>query len=268
MEKISILFIGAGRMAEAIFAGIIRHQPETFDKIIISNQQDKERLEALKQTYGVITTHDWTSAVSHVDVILLACPPGAHHDVLKTLNPLLTDQFVVTVAAGIGPSILEASLPSHTPVAWVMPNTAAVIGESMTIYTYGSHVEEHHRRILETILATIGSFEELTEKQVHQLTAVTGSAPAFFYLFAEALEQAALSYELKPEQARKLVIQMLAGSAKMLTKYQNPALLRDQVTSPGGSTAAGLDSLRKDQLERAILNAVNASNARAQELAK
>ncbi|MDT8860951.1 pyrroline-5-carboxylate reductase [Alkalihalobacillus sp. MEB130] len=265
MNHVHILFIGAGRMAEAIFAGLLQANPEM--KITISNQKDKSRLNKLQKSYSIHTTKNWRNTVKEVDVILLACPPSEHPSVLEELSPLLHEgQFVMTVAAGIGPSTLEAALPDGTPTAWLMPNTSADVGKSMSIYCFGQHVNEQHKALFTTIVSAIGPSEELSEEQVHHLTAITGSAPAFLYSFAEALEQTATSYGISAEQARKLVLEMIIGSAAMLDKHRDPQKLREQVTSPGGATAAGLTSLEKDDFSNSIKRAIQATNQRAKEL--
>ncbi|HET7579837.1 MAG TPA: pyrroline-5-carboxylate reductase [Bacillales bacterium] len=263
-----ILFIGAGRMAEAIFAGLIHNDESQKKNIIISNRSNEKKLEELERRYGVEPTTKWQFAVSEADVILLAMPPEAHPEVLAELSPLVNGQFVVTVAAGIGPTQLEESLPAGTPTAWVMPNTAADIGESISLYAYGRAVEDQHRQMLITILAAIGESQECTEEQIHELTAITGSSPAFIYFVAENLEEAAMNYGLDRQQAKKLVTQMIYGAGAMLKNGGEAAELRQQVTSPGGATAAGLEVLTEQKLPEILKEAVFAVNARAAEQAK
>ncbi|MDY7221385.1 pyrroline-5-carboxylate reductase [Halalkalibacterium halodurans] len=266
MKQHHMLIIGAGRMAEAIFSGILKREENPFH-ITVSNDKDVTRLEELKKTYPVKTTTDWTAMAEKADVILLACPPAAHENVLKKLSPSCNGQLVITVAAGIGPTDLETHLPKGTPTAWIMPNTAASVGESMSIYCFGQHVKERDKQLISFILDAIGMSEQLTESQIHHLTAITGSAPAFLYFLAEALEQSAQSYGVAPEKARELVIGMITGSAKMLEEYKDPTQLREQVTTPGGATAAGLQSLLHDDFQGALQRAVQATNGRAQERA-
>ncbi|HEU5139934.1 MAG TPA: pyrroline-5-carboxylate reductase [Bacillales bacterium] len=263
-----VLFIGAGRMAEAIFAGLIHNNDAHKKNIMISNRSNGQKLMELEERYGVRSTRQWQDAVSEADVILLAMPPEAHPEVLAELDALVDGQFIVTVAAGIGPTQLEAALPAGTPTAWVMPNTAADIGESISLYTYGKAVDDHHRQMLEVILAAIGDSQECTEEQIHKLTAITGSAPAFIYFIAENLEEAAMQYGIDRKQAKKLVTQMIYGSGAMLKNGGEAADLRQQVTSPGGATAAGLEVLTEHQLPEILKEAVSAVNARAAEQAK
>ncbi|MBP3952389.1 pyrroline-5-carboxylate reductase [Bacillus suaedae] len=258
----NILFIGAGRMAEAIFSGLLE-KDQTLS-ITISNFSNQQKLQKLQEKYAVHTTLEWENVVKSQDVILLACPPHEHSSVLAKLRPLVSEgQLVITVAAGIGPSYLEEHLPSETAVAWLMPNTAAAVGKSMSIYAYGQHVTDSQKQRFSAIVSAIGPSEELNEEQVHQLTAITGSAPAFLYYFTEALEKAALNYGISSEQARKLVIEMIIGSAAMLDVHRDPSLLREQVTSPGGATAAGIASLDHDHFSLALQRAIEATNNHA-----
>ncbi|KEO84624.1 pyrroline-5-carboxylate reductase [Tumebacillus flagellatus] len=267
MRKQRILFIGAGRMAEAIFAGVLRTQKDYIEEIIVSNRSDLARLQAMREAHGVTVTQDWRESAPQADVIVLAMPPQHHRAVLTELAPYVNGQLVLTVAAGIGVGLLEELLPAGTPVVWIMPNTAAGIGESITLFTCGRHVEDKQRDALQMILAGIGESVECTEQQVHDLTAISGSAPAFFYRMAEELEVSAMSYGLPQDAARKLVAQMIYGSAAMLKTGADPAQLRDSVTTPGGATAAGLRVMEERKFSEMMQDAVLATNARAREMA-
>ena len=260
----NVLFIGAGRMAEAILAGMLRKDPSFRERITVTNRRDEEKLRALENLYGVQTSQDWKQHVGGADVILLAMPPEAHDQILAELGPLLDGQFVVTVAAGIGVKKLQDALPAGTPVAWVMPNTAADLGESISLFTCGEHVTDANRKLLADVLEAIGAAEECTEAQIHELTAITGSAPAFVYRMAEILEEAAMAYGVERAKARRMVAQMISGSGAMLASGADPAELREQVTTPGGATAAGLELLAERQFSETLKAAVAAVNARAE----
>ncbi|WP_416825818.1 pyrroline-5-carboxylate reductase [Ectobacillus polymachus] len=266
MKKQHILFIGAGRMAEAIFSGLMKRSSDYIASITITNQSNISRLQAMQEKYGVNITTNWRSNINDADVIILAVPPEAHNSLLLELSQLLTNQFVITIAAGIGPSYLEKHLPNQIPVAWIMPNTAAIVGESMSLYTLGSKAKENHMEVLQMILKGIGSAEECTEEEIHQLTAVTGSAPAFVYYFAESLIKTTKELGISQEKAKQLIIQMIYGSAAMLREEQDPALLREQVTTPGGSTAEGLRVLYEKQFSSVLQKAISATNEKARKL--
>ncbi|ABS20564.1 MULTISPECIES: pyrroline-5-carboxylate reductase [Bacillus cereus group] len=259
-KKQRILFIGAGRMAEAIFSGLLKTSKPYIEEIIVSNRHNTKKLQQLQEQYPISTTTDWKECVKFVDTIILAMPPAAHEQLLTELAPLLTHQLVVTIAAGIGPSYLEKRLPHGTPVAWIMPNTAASIGQSISLYTTGHFVNENHKETLQLLLKGIGTSQLCTEEEIHQLTAITGSAPAFLYHFAESLIEATKNYGIDETTAHHLVIQMIAGAATMLGQVQNPALLREQVTTPGGSTAEGLKVLYEHHFSKIIQQAIEATN--------
>lgn len=257
----NILMIGAGRMAEAVISGLVEIN-ENID-ITVSNKTNQERLKVVAERYRVKTTSDWCLVVAEADVIISAAPPNAHEQIFQQLAPLLSGQLVITVAAGIDTTYMQAHLPEKTPVCWIMPNTAAQLQASMSTFVCGHYVSSEHRLLIEMILVAIGEYEELTERQVHDLTAITGSAPAFLYLFCESLEKAALSYGVSREQARKLVTKMVAGSAAMLAAGQPPNELKEQVTTPGGSTEAGLKVLEEGHFKELLNAAVKATNDHA-----
>jgi pyrroline-5-carboxylate reductase len=255
-----VLFIGAGRMAQAIISGLRAN--DDF-KILVANNGNEERLRYVRDKYGVETTLSWVEVAAKMDIIVLAMPPEAHESLFENLSGLVDKQLILTVAAGIDPSYMEARLPEGTPVAGLMPNTAAKLGKSMTLFATGKHVTQEHLELIETLLKGIGDFEKVTQQQVHELTAITGSAPAFIYLVAEALEQMALETGVTPVQARKLVAEMIAGSAEMLKTKIGTQDLIDEVATPGGSTAAGLEVLEAGQVNQLFRQAIEACREKA-----
>ncbi|CAM3980963.1 pyrroline-5-carboxylate reductase [Alkalicoccus chagannorensis] len=259
----NVLFVGAGRMAEAVIAGLVRENRDVFNQISVTNQSNKEKLQYLQHTYGIQPVTDWLKAVQQSDMIVLAAPPQAHEQLLQTMKPVLRGQLVITVAAGIDTDYLEFLLPKGTPACWIMPNTAAQVGMSMSTYSCGAHVTAEHRIYIEALLEAVGPSEELSQQLVHDMTAVTGSAPAFIYYVAEALKDAAVSYGISEEQALRLVTQMLKGSAAMLEAGHDPKDLMEQVASPGGSTAEGLEVLETYDTAARFRQAVEAANNHA-----
>ncbi|MRX70794.1 pyrroline-5-carboxylate reductase [Bacillus lacus] len=255
--------IGAGRMAEAVISGLLVNNNESIEEIIVSNSTDHQKLLRLQNKYGITPQPNWLDDVSRSDMIVLAMPPDAHPDILNILSKQGPLPFIVTIAAGIDPEYLENRLPEGTPAAWIMPNTAAEVSRSVSLFSCGQYVERTHRSLLTILLSSIGTYEECTPEDIHNLTAVTGSAPAFLYLFAEGLIEAALPHTGDRKTAEKLVIEMIAGSAAMLSKHGSPAQLREQVATPGGATEAGLLELRSAKFEELILSAVTAVNEKA-----
>ena len=259
INKKHVLFIGAGRMAQALIKGLDKNE---FD-IVVGNSGNEGRLREVKEAFDVETTHDWSQEIRKMDIIILAMPPASHDDILTKLSGTISGQIIMTVAAGIDPTYLESKLPKGTPVAWVMPNTAAKLGKSMTLYALGQHVNQEQQEWIEGLIYGIGEFEKVTEQQIHELTAVTASAPAFIYRLAEALEQITVESGVSQAQARRLVANMIAGSAEMLKTNVAPAELVDAVATPGGSTAAGLEVLDTNHLDHLMIDAIEACRRKA-----
>ncbi|RAS86282.1 pyrroline-5-carboxylate reductase [Priestia endophytica] len=258
-NKKHVLFIGAGRMAQALIKGINKNE----FSILVGNNGNEDRLREVKETFEVETTNHWSQEIHKMDIIILAMPPESHDDILAKLSKDISGQLVITVAAGIGPTYLESRLPKGTPVSWIMPNTAAKLCKSMTLYALGQNVNQEQQGWIEALIYDIGEFEKVTEQQIHELTAVTGSAPAFIYRVAEALEKITLESGVNKDQARKLVANMIAGSAEMLKTNAAPAELADEVATPGGSTAAGLEILDTNHLDRLMIDAIEACRQKA-----
>lgn len=263
LVKYSILFIGAGRMAEAIIAGLTTSSHEKINSIYVSNHKNIDRLHELASKYHVQPIDKLEGTIEKVDMIVLAMPPSEHEGVLKELKSLITSQFIVTVAAGIGPSFMERYLPEGTSVGWIMPNTAAMVKHSISLYTYGTSVSEKNHMQMELLLDSIGTSQFCSEQEIHNLTAVTGSAPAFLYLFVESLIEQTVKYNVSVETAEKLVKEMVIGSVEMLKGNHSPKELREQVTTPGGATAEGIKILKNGQFVELLQEAVIATNKKA-----
>lgn len=165
-------------MATAMIAGLSHFNQF---HIIVTNLRNQSKLEVLQHTYGIEITSHWSKKVQNVDIIILACPPEVHDTLLAELGSHITKQLVITIAAGYDITRMEALLPSQTAIAWIMPNTAAEIRQSISLYTCGPYVSNEQKKLLHEIMDAIGQSLECTEQQVHDLTAITGSAPAFFY---------------------------------------------------------------------------------------
>lgn len=263
MKNPSILFIGAGRMAKAIIAGLHKTSRDQIEKVYVSNRSNPKRLQFLAEKFGVIKVQHWSEAVKDVDVIVLAMPPEQHEAILEQLKDYVKNQFIVTIAAGIGPSFLEARLPSNSAVGWIMPNIAAEVGHSISLYTYGKAVTERHKSQMSLLVNSIGKAQLCTEQDIHNLTAVTGSAPAFLYLFVESLIDMTEKLGVTKETSQKLVTEMVIGSAEMLRAGKSPEDLREQVTTPGGATAEGLNILSSGGFQQLIQEAIVATNKKA-----
>lgn len=254
MADEKILIVGAGRMAQAIIKGL---KQADFTNVLVGNNGNVERLAAVEARFGVNTTEQWQNHVSDQTIIILAMPPEAHDKVLQELSEVVDGQLILTVAAGVDVSYLEARLPEGTPVSWMMPNTAAAKGQSMTLFALGEHVNDQHEYYIEKILFSIGQFKKLTETQMHALTPITGSGPAFIYRMADNLIKEAQKSGISEVTAKQLIAQMVKGSAEMLTSdLKCPQDLMDEVASPGGVTERGLQVFEKyhfDEMMREVI---------------
>lgn len=255
------LFIGSGQMATAMIKGLHKDI-----QITVANKSNLDKLNYLKENYQVSITNNWKEEIVNHDAIVLAIPPNAHKEILAELAEVISGQLVITVAGGIGLQLLEEILSTSTPIAWVMPNTAAEIKQSISLFTHHNLTEKAQQH-LQIFLNGIGSSIECTEEQIINLTAITGSAPAFVYEFASALIDVAKSHGVEGKHAQSLVAQMILGSASMLLGKNDAITLRNDVTSPGGSTAAGITTLENEHFTDLIKNAVHNTTKKAMELA-
>ncbi|HEY9582600.1 MAG TPA: pyrroline-5-carboxylate reductase [Savagea sp.] len=264
MKKIA--FIGAGSMAEAIIAGIVKNEVLPANAIYVTNHSNQERLARLHEQYGVTPFRN-VGDIEDVDVLIFATKPNQIAEVLPKYASL-TNTVIVSVLAGTPLATFEATFPNQA-IARVMPNTSATIGASASGVAWNTKVTDEAKRWVTSLIEAIGIVQEVDEEQLHTVTGLSGSGPAYVYFFVEALEAAAIQEGLDPKTARELAIQTIKGAALMLDETrEEPATLRERVTSPNGTTAAGLDALREHQFEETILACVQAAKQRSVELGK
>jgi len=264
---VRLTFIGTGVMGEAVIAALLQRglaQPADITACDISAQ----RREHLSQAYGIATVEDASRAIAGSDVIVLAVKPQDFPAVARDLRGKLdTGQTVVSIMAGVALAALRDGL-GHQAIVRAMPNTPAQIGEGMTVWTATEAVSASARDDIHRILGALG--QELCvadEKYVDMATAVSGSGPAFVFLMMEAMIDAAVHIGLRRETATAMVIQTVLGSARYAQATgRHPADLRNQVTSPGGTTAEGLLALEEAGVRAAFAQAIIAAYERAKQL--
>ncbi|QTN01216.1 pyrroline-5-carboxylate reductase [Sediminibacillus dalangtanensis] len=264
-----IAFIGAGSMAEAIMTGILAKGFLQADQIWVTNKENKERLERLKNVYHVRCSIDKEQVIQGADVIILSMKPKDITEALEGIKKYVTDeQIVVSVLAGVSTGYISEQLEKNCPVLRAMPNTSATIGYSATAIAGGKQAEQEHIRLVETLFQTIGTTTVVEEEDdLHTITGLSGSGPAYIYYFVEAMEEAAAEAGLKPEIAKELIIQTLVGAAEMLKNSdEQPSALREKITSPGGTTQAGLETLEKYKYQEALMACIKQAAARSIEL--
>jgi len=229
-----------------------------------------ERRQYLKKKYKVAVTDSNREAVGKGDIIILAIKPQNLAEIMADIKGhFKAGQLVISIIAGARIDTLRAGL-DHKAVVRVMPNTPAQIGEGMSVWTATLEVTEAQKKVTGNILGSMGKQIYLDdEKYLDMATAVSGSGPAYFFFFVEALVEAAVQIGLSREVAEQLALQTFVGSAQLLQKSdRSPADLRKQVTSPGGTTAAAIARFEQGGLHKLVLDAVMAALNRAKELGK
>jgi pyrroline-5-carboxylate reductase len=265
-----IAFIGGGNMARSLIGGLIR-EGRARSSIHVA-EPNAELRAALAEDFGVIA-HSVNSAAALVsDTWVLAVKPQVMGTVLEDLAPVAADRapLVVSIAAGITRAQIAATLGPRARVVRTMPNTPAMIGAGITGLYAEVDVSVGERAVVENLLATAGATVWIDDEALMDaVTAVSGSGPAYFFLMIEALAAAGTRQGLPPATAAKLATHTALGAARMaIESGEPPELLRQRVTSPGGTTAAALDALAAGGFVELVDRAVSAATARGQALAK
>jgi pyrroline-5-carboxylate reductase len=262
-------FIGGGVMAEAIVRGLLANGLVQPGQVVASDPLDERRI-WLAEQYQVETTTDNWRAARDATLVVLAVKPQQMADALRSLHGRLApEQLVVSIAAGIPARVVGEGL-RHEHIARVMPNTPAQIGAGMSVWTTTERVADAPRAQVRALLQTLGREVFVhDERYLDMATAINGSGPAYVFLFIEALIDAGVHIGLARPLAEELAIQTVLGAAQMVRETgKHPAALKNMVTSPGGTTAAGLFALEDGRLRAIIDRAVVAAYERSKEFGK
>ncbi len=261
--------IGPGVMAEAIISGLIKEEVVPTENILASGPR-RERLDALAERFRIQTTTDNTAAVRQADVVILCVKPQKLHEVLDDLGgEVPVEALVISIVAGATLQNLMTGL-GHPAVVRAMPNTPAQVGEGMTVWTQSEQTTDAQHDLAGQILGALGReiFVE-DESYIDMATAVSGTGPAYVFLFLEAMIDAGVHLGLPRRIAEEMVMQTIKGSIAYYSENDShPARLRNQVTSPGGTSATALYYLEKMGFRTAISRAIWAAFTRSQELGK
>lgn len=263
MRKVS--FIGGGNMAAAIIGGLVASgTPATDIEVVEINADARAQLSA---RFGVVTQTDISEAAL-AGLIVLAVKPQSLPAVAAMLAPRLTDQLVVSIAAGVRVADLARWLGGHTQIVRAMPNTPALVQAGITGLYAADAVGADERSEAESILRAVGGVVWVDdETRLDTVTAVSGSGPAYVFYCIEALEAAAVAQGLPADTARQLALRTFFGAAKLaLESGEEPGVLRTRVTSKGGTTERGLAALEAGAVGRAMAEAVEAASRRSAEL--
>jgi pyrroline-5-carboxylate reductase len=265
-NELKISFIGGGNMATALIGGIVGKCARAADIHVVDPNADA--LRKLAQGFGVGTAERIDAAVAQSDVIVLAVKPQQMKEVAAALAPFVRTQLVVSIAAGIRAVDLSRWLNGHAAIVRCMPNTPALIGKGVTGMAALGGVTQQQRDTADTVLRAVGTTVWLDDEAlIDPVTAVSGSGPAYVFYFIEAMQQAALEMGLSAEQGTQLAVATFTGAAQLAAQSVEPvSLLRERVTSKGGTTYAALTSMESDGVKQAIVKALHAAAARGREL--
>src|SRR6185503_15414201 len=231
--------LGAGVMGETLLSGLVR-AGRRVDNLLVGEKRP-ERAKELEDRYGVAVVSN-VEAARKAETLALVVKPQDMGDLLAEIaGELRPGQLVVSLAAGITTGFIESHVPEGVAVVRVMPNTPALVDEGMAAISPGSHCDEGHLAEAESLMGSTGRVLRIPEKQMDAVTAISGSGPAYIFFVVESMIEAGVHLGLPRVTATDLVVQTLVGSAKMLRETgTHPVVLREQVTSPGGTTAAAL----------------------------
>ncbi|ASN06676.1 pyrroline-5-carboxylate reductase [Virgibacillus necropolis] len=270
LKQKTIAFLGAGNMAEAMISGMIQTEKVPANQIIVTNKCNYDRLNILEDKYGVRTAPITELPYKEIDFLILAMKPKGAEETLSTIKDLLpSNQVVISVLAGITTSFMEERLNTGQEVIRVMPNTSSMIQESATAMSLGTYTNEDNADAVNELLECMGEVYVIEEDQMDIFTGIAGSGPAYFYYLMEQMENVGKVSGMNDKMARKIAAQTVYGAAKMIMeKEEAPAELIDNIVSPNGTTAAGLDALKKHNGGEAITQAINNAAKRSKEISK
>jgi pyrroline-5-carboxylate reductase len=259
-------FIGGGNMAEAIIKGLIAGGVPA-GAIMVAEPAPLRR-DFLSSEYAAEVTDDNLDVARQADIIILAVKPQVAASVLTGLEPVISSEtLIVSIMAGISTGFIEKTLTNGVRVARAMPNTPALVQAAATAICLGRKATGTDLDITRNIFSRVGSVVIVPESQMDAVTALSGSGPAYVFVMIEALSDAGVKNGLPRDVATTLAVQTVLGAARMITETgEHPALLRERVTSPGGTTIAALHALENGRFRGVIMDAIDTARHRSQEL--
>ncbi|MDR1195694.1 MAG: pyrroline-5-carboxylate reductase [Endomicrobium sp.] len=265
----TITFIGSGNMAQSIIEGMIKASivnPEN----IICNDIVQDKLDSLKKKYGVIISSDKKEAVSKAGIIFLAVKPQSMLQGLEEIKPFIKkESLIISIAAGITTKFIEDILDLKIAVVRAMPNTPALTGAGATALCGGRFASDNDLQTAREIFSAAGIFQIMAEENFDAVTALSGSGPAYVFYLCELMQQAGEKLGLDAQTAKDFAVQTVYGAGKMLSKTGLDAqTLRQNVTSPNGTTQAALEYFKSHNLSDIVFEAMRQAARRSKELSK
>ena len=259
--------LGTGKMGTALLQGIISRQLLPASNVTVFDSHVPALAATLAALPGVCSATDAASAAQTSEAVLLCVKPAGIVPLITSLQAVKESRLLISIAAGVTLKTMEAAAGHHRVIR-VMPNTPSLIGQGAAAYSCGSSATAADAAVAESLLGAVGTVIRVAEPLLDAVTGLSGSGPAYVYTFIEALADGGLAEGLSKEQALQLAAQTVAGAAALvLQSGLHPAVLRDQVTSPGGTTIAGLAVLESRAFRSACIEAVRTATRRSRELA-
>jgi pyrroline-5-carboxylate reductase len=263
LSKKKIAIVGAGNMGGALIRGLVKTVEATQ---VTAVDIDSELLDRLRDEVGVNISGDATAAVAASDVVVIAIKPQHLSEVAGLRDAVTPEHLIVSIAAGVSTSTLE-SVFGDVPVVRTMPNILAQVGASVAGVCTGRFADDRHLALASEILGAVGETVVVDEKQMDAVTGLSGSGPAYVFELIDALADGGVKCGLPKATATKLATQTVLGAAKMVAESgEHPMSLKDKVTSPGGTTIAGLKALEDGGFRAILMNAVEVATKRSTEL--
>jgi pyrroline-5-carboxylate reductase len=264
-----IAILGAGNMGSALMKGIINAKLTPPRKIILCDV-DQNKLQILMTEWKVRSTLDLKEAVKTSDILLLCVKPQTVSKVLGVIKESIRpDHLLISIVAGVRITFIQQMIETKLGIVRTMPNIAATVDEGAAAIAFGEHVTAEQQKIAEAIFEAVGDVVVVSEDQLDAVTGLSGSGPAYIYMVIEALIDGGVKMGLSRDIATKLAIQTVLGSAKLAKNSGlHPAILRDQVTTPGGTTINAIHELESHGIRAMLINAVVTATKRSEELSK
>lgn len=261
-------FIGGGNMAEAFIKGLLNGGFPAED--ILFSEPNLKRHQLVEERYGVSCVANNVDLVSYCNIIVLAIKPQILDKVLAEITPVFNDEkLLISILAGATTTTLEAGLGGQSHVVRAMPNTPALAGHGAAALCPGKYADEKDRGIAQHLFEAVGTALWVEEGQMDAVTGLSGSGPAFVYMFIEALTAGGVQEGLRLDIAHSLAVQTVVGAAHLVKETgEHPALLREKVCSPAGTTISAIRVLEERGLRAMMMEAVGAATGRSRELGK
>jgi pyrroline-5-carboxylate reductase len=266
MHKIAI--VGAGSMAEAFISGILENGLIERKNVWVTNNSNQARLTHLEERYGIQSSYDLTALFAEADVVMLAMKPKDAASAIGYIREYLSaEMLVVSVLAGVSMNTIEALAGKPLAIARAMPNTSAAVGKSATAIAVNDRVSGEQLKTTKQLFATVGLASFVEEDQLDAVTGLSGSGPAYIYYLIEAMEKSAVEIGLDKQLGQELIVQTLIGAAEMVkNSAKSPEQLRLDVTSPGGTTEAGVRVLEEHGVQQAFISCIKAAAAQSKKM--